>query len=175
MTTDIVEPETPVSGGAQMHTDTASPGGKQLKRSRKDSMIAGVCGGIAEYFDIDSVLVRIAFVLFTLMGGSGIIVYILLWIVMPDDNTVQSTPQERMDSAMQEMKEKAHSAVGAFGRSQGEQKTTHWIPIALIGIGGYFLLRNVLIRLGFFDLFSFREIWPLILILIGIALYYRKR
>ncbi len=57
---------------------------KKLMRSTTDKMIAGVCGGLAEYLEIDPVIVRIAFVVFALLGGPGILVYIILWIVMPE-------------------------------------------------------------------------------------------
>ena len=57
---------------------------KRLRRSSTDSIIAGVSGGIAEYFDIDPVAVRVAYVLLTLFTAfSGVLAYIILWIVMP--------------------------------------------------------------------------------------------
>ena len=57
---------------------------KRLRRSSADSMIGGVCGGIAEYFDIDPVAVRVAYILLTFCTAfCGTLVYILLWIVMP--------------------------------------------------------------------------------------------
>jgi len=49
----------------------------------KDSMIAGVCGGIAEYFGMDKSLVRIIFVLLVLAGLSGILLYLIMWLVVP--------------------------------------------------------------------------------------------
>ena len=58
-------------------------GVKRLHKSRTDRMLDGVCGGIAEYFQLDPTLVRIAWVLLTLIGGSGIILYILAMIIMP--------------------------------------------------------------------------------------------
>jgi phage shock protein C len=57
---------------------------KRLYRSSDDRMIAGVCAGLAEYMDIDPTLVRLAMVLFTLVGGSGILVYVIAWIIMPE-------------------------------------------------------------------------------------------
>src|SRR6266542_3660316 len=54
----------------------------RLTRSETDKRIAGMCGGLGEYFGIDPILIRVAFVLFALMG-SGFIAYIVLWIVMP--------------------------------------------------------------------------------------------
>lgn len=56
---------------------------KQLALSDSDKKIAGVCGGIAKYFGISSTLVRIIAVVFTLLGGSGILLYIIAWILMP--------------------------------------------------------------------------------------------
>ncbi len=57
---------------------------KKLYRSKKDRMLAGVCGGIGEYFGIDSTLVRILWVLLTLGGGAGLILYIICAIVVPE-------------------------------------------------------------------------------------------
>lgn len=59
--------------------------GKRLFRSKTDRQVAGVCGGLAEYLNVDSTLVRIVFVLATLMGGPGLIAYIVLAIVMPEE------------------------------------------------------------------------------------------
>jgi phage shock protein C len=57
---------------------------KRLYRSRTDRMIAGVCGGIAEYFDIDPVIVRIIAVVLLLPGGApGVLPYLVLWAVVP--------------------------------------------------------------------------------------------
>ncbi|MAS34635.1 MAG: hypothetical protein CL610_11555 [Anaerolineaceae bacterium] len=57
---------------------------KRLQRSRADRQIAGVCGGLAEYFQIDPTIVRLAFVVATLMGGPGLILYIILALVLPE-------------------------------------------------------------------------------------------
>jgi len=59
---------------------------KKLILSESDKKIAGVCGGIAKYFGIDSTIVRIAAVVFTLVGGAGILLYIVGWILMPKMN-----------------------------------------------------------------------------------------
>ena len=58
--------------------------GKKLYKSSTDKKIAGVCGGIAEYFNIDSTLVRLGWVLFSLLGGSGLLAYIIAAIIIPD-------------------------------------------------------------------------------------------
>ena len=56
---------------------------RRLYRSRAEKMIAGVCGGVAEYFNTDPTVIRLMWVLITLLGGAGVLVYIILWIVMP--------------------------------------------------------------------------------------------
>ena len=58
---------------------------KRLYKDHRDKKICGVCSGIAKYFDIDPTIVRLALVLFCLLGGSGILAYIICAIVMPDE------------------------------------------------------------------------------------------
>ena len=56
---------------------------RKLYRSRNDSRIAGVCAGLGEYLDIDPTLVRLIFVLLALTGGHGVLLYIILWLIVP--------------------------------------------------------------------------------------------
>ena len=58
--------------------------GKKLYRNAENKMLAGVCSGIADYFDIDPTLVRLGWVLFSLLGGSGLLAYIIAGIIIPD-------------------------------------------------------------------------------------------
>lgn len=58
---------------------------KRLYKSNKDKKVCGVCGGIANYFDVDPTVIRLAWVIFTLAGGSGLIAYIIAAIIMPED------------------------------------------------------------------------------------------
>ena len=57
---------------------------KRLFRSKKNRIIAGVCGGIGEYSKIDPVIIRLLWVLLSLIWGLGILVYIIAWIIMPE-------------------------------------------------------------------------------------------
>ena len=56
---------------------------RRLFRSKSARVIAGVCGGIAEYFNIDPVIIRIVWVVITLLGGAGLLAYIIAWIAIP--------------------------------------------------------------------------------------------
>ena len=58
---------------------------KKLYRSKKQRMICGVCGGIAEYFNIDPTIIRLVWVLFALTGGSGLLIYFIAAIIIPDE------------------------------------------------------------------------------------------
>ena len=60
---------------------------KRLVRNVQDKKIAGVCAGLADYLDIDATLVRGLQILFTLLGGSGILAYLILWLIMPEAGT----------------------------------------------------------------------------------------
>lgn len=60
---------------------------KRLYRSRHDRMIAGVCAGLAHYFDQDPTWIRLLFVVFLLLGGSAILVYLVMWLVIPLDHS----------------------------------------------------------------------------------------
>jgi phage shock protein C len=57
---------------------------KRLYRSRTNKTLAGVCAGIADYFGWDPTLIRIAWIALTLLGGSGILIYAILWLVVPE-------------------------------------------------------------------------------------------
>ena len=58
---------------------------KRLMRPRYDRSIAGVCSGLAEYFDLDVTIIRIAWVLFAIFGGTGLLAYVVAWIIMPNE------------------------------------------------------------------------------------------
>ena len=56
---------------------------RKLYRSKTNRQLAGVCGGLAEYFNLDATLIRVLFVVLAVLGGSGVVLYIALWIIVP--------------------------------------------------------------------------------------------
>jgi phage shock protein C len=70
-----------VTGAPDVASVTGGP--KKLMRSSADKKLGGVCAGLAEYFDMDVTLVRVLWLLVVLCGGTGILLYIILWIVLP--------------------------------------------------------------------------------------------
>ena len=65
---------------------------KNLTRSRTDEKIAGVCGGFAEYFDMDSTLMRLLWLALVFVAGWGLVAYIIAWIVMPEEPATEAAP-----------------------------------------------------------------------------------
>ena len=86
--------------GAAMFTPVAGSG-KKLVRSRKDKKIAGVCGGFADYLDIDPTLVRLIWLMLAFFGGWGLFAYVVAWIVMPEAAAVLPAPATVPSSAPQ--------------------------------------------------------------------------
>ena len=73
-----------------------------LRRSATDRMVGGVCGGLADYSGIDAVLWRVAFVALTLLGGSGVLFYVLLWVLMPSAPGADRNALDRLADRLRE-------------------------------------------------------------------------
>ena len=58
---------------------------RKLYRSKTNRQVAGVCGGLAEYFNLDVTLIRVLFVLLAVLGGSGVVLYVAMWIIVPKE------------------------------------------------------------------------------------------
>jgi phage shock protein C len=112
-----------------------------LRRTRDDRVLGGVCGGLGRYFGIDPVLLRIAFVVLAIAGGGGIVVYVVAWILIPEEK-----PGEYLGSVPPSSGETLRLVVGG----------------ALIAVGVILLLNLSIPRLG-------KYLWPLAIIAIGVA------
>lgn len=146
---------------------------KKLYRSRKDYMIAGVCGGIAEYFDVDSTLVRLLAVLITLLGGAGVVAYIIAWIVIPKNpEQVSDEDFEKREKLKEKIKKGAKDIIEEVKEHFDSEEFCHKSEknrrilggIIVIVIGLIFLLNS------FFPWIGWGRLWPLILIAVGITI-----
>jgi phage shock protein C len=61
---------------------------RKLYRSRTNRKLAGICGGLGRYFNVDATLLRVLFVLLAVLGGSGLVLYLVLWIIIPSEPQV---------------------------------------------------------------------------------------
>ena len=69
----------------------SQPPVRKLYRSQNNRMVAGVCGGLGEYFNIDVTLIRVAFVLLAVFGATGLLLYLLMWAIVPDARNAPPT------------------------------------------------------------------------------------
>lgn len=161
---------------------------KRLYRSRSDRMIWGVCGGLAKYFDIDPTIIRIIAVLLIFADGLGILAYIILAIVVPLEDSKTAVPKETIRENVAEMKQTAtelgREIRSTFAREESKEgieekaeatPNTHRgrniFAIILIVIGILFLLAS-------FNLFwwlHWANLWPLILVAIGLLIIFSAR
>ena len=80
---------------------------KTLYRSETNRILAGVAGGLGEYFEVDPVLIRIIFILLTVFGGGGVLIYLILWILIPNETDNNKNSEDTIRQNAQELKEKA--------------------------------------------------------------------
>jgi phage shock protein C len=148
---------------------------KRLYRSRKDGLIAGVCGGLAEYFDVDPSLVRLVFILAIFLGGAGLVVYIVAWLIVPENPEQSPTAsfvknQQMKEEVVGELRRLGSSLAEKFeatvedGEERPERRSTVFVGLALIVIGAAFFLKN------FIPWLALESLWPVLLIGVGVLL-----
>ena len=124
----------------------ASQAGAPLRRSRADRVVGGVCGGLGHHFGVDPVLLRIAFIALTLAGGSGVLVYVIAWIAIPEVPVGAHEP-----SAPARVRATSHVLIGAalllFGAALLIDVVAPGVdrfiwPLVLVGVGAALLLRG---------------------------------
>lgn len=142
---------------------------RRLYRSETDKMIAGVAGGLGDYLGIDSTLIRLLFVLLTVFGGSGILIYIILWIVIPTRSSVGQDSHETIRQNAKEVEDKARNIAKDAEAFSQQTNASIWFGVVLVVFGLSLLFSNL-------GVISFRllwNFWPLILVAIGIGLMFK--
>ena len=144
------EPEQPAPEPPPTPTPPPPPAERRLVRTRDDRVIAGVCGGLGRYLNVDPVIIRIAAVLLVFAGGAGIILYVIGWIAIPEEpwGAAEPTTHEPGDQT---------SGAVALG-------------LIFVGLGAVFLADQI-----WPDFLSWRYIWPIALIVVGGAILLRAR
>jgi Putative stress-responsive transcriptional regulator len=146
---------------------------KRLERDLRNKVIGGVCSGLGNYFGIDDAILRVLFVVAFLIGGSGLGLYLILWIVMPAKRYDALCSQDRQGQQtqsyheglqnQQEQKEQESETESVEVARRGRQAgLIAGLCFILIGIG--FLVSN------FIPSLTLERYWPVILIVIGLFL-----
>lgn len=133
---------------------------KKLYRSRENAMIGGVCAGIADFFDTDPSLIRLAAVLLFFAGGVGVLAYIVAWIIVPQRPFNISSAQAEVAEETPAEQIKPAEPVEDVNRPR------FILGIVLVALGCLFLMGS----LHLWHWFSFFRLWPIILIVIGIMI-----
>jgi phage shock protein C len=153
--------------------------GNRLYRSRSDRMIAGVCGGLGEYLNVDPVWLRLLFVVLLFATGFGFWAYLILWIIIPEAGREGVTPGETVQNNVQDMADRARELGQGIQRGlQGSRASSEPGPVTgpvLVGVA-FILLGIVLLlnRLNIFWWFNWSVWWPALLIVLGGALLYSR-
>jgi phage shock protein C len=132
----------------------------RLYRSERNKTIGGVCSGLADYFNLDVSLIRIAFVLLLLFGGGGFLAYIILWIVVP----AQPVDFTEADNTQVEDKKEDTTSNNSVESEKKKNNTSLIAGIVLISIGLIILFDKIM------PYYNITDFWPVILIVIGALL-----
>jgi phage shock protein C len=136
---------------------------QRLKRSRTERILGGVCGGLARWLGIDPIFVRLLFVVLAAASGSGVGIYILLWIIIPEEGMADSV------SISERARDMGGDVQSVF--SKPNPKMYQYLGIGLIVLGGIIFLEKL--NLPWLGWFSDNLIWALLIIVAGVALLVR--
>jgi phage shock protein C len=131
----------------------------QLYRSDSDRYLGGVCGGIAAYFNLDATLIRLFFIAIILLGGSGVLIYLILWVIIPSESAGNKSI---MEATMKKIEDNPKQS------SQVKNSRAIW-GLFLIGIGIIMLLDNF----GIGRYLMLDKTWPSIFIILGLIVLSR--
>ncbi len=140
---------------------------ERLYRSQTDKVFGGVAGGLAEYFNIDVVLSRVVFVLLALFGGSGGLIYIVLWIAIPKRpfSFSSSTGDSTQQTTSSGPDTNQNNTVNILDPKPAKQTNTGLIAgVILIFLGMLFLGDRLL------PWYNLADLWPLLLVVVGVLM-----
>jgi len=138
---------------------------KKLTRSIYNRKISGVCGGLGDYFNVDPLVFRIIFLVLLFGGGSGLLLYLILWIVMPEE-TIQIPHDNAQKPDIGEVIEEVF--VNKSDKSDKKNKSGVIWGLLLVAFGLLWLGR--LFGLFHFSWYNLLRLWPLLIIWVGITL-----
>lgn len=140
---------------------------KRIHRSRTDRVLAGVASGLARHFRTDPVLIRVLFVALAFAGGGGVLAYIIMWAIIPEEPVAYGERQTENDAsnAFTNAEEYSEPLVS----TPANQKGSVIAGIILIALGMLFLADEFLPSL------DFGKYWPLLLVALGISLLVTSR
>lgn len=135
---------------------------KKLYRSREDRVIGGVCGGLADFFDIDSTWIRLGFILIVLAGGAGILAYIIAWIVIPEEPVRSKRKAEEGEVIVEGEIEEEYADNPTDDKNYDQRQKILGFILVILGV--FFLIDRWL------PFFRWERFWPLLIVVLGLSL-----
>lgn len=145
---------------------------EKLYRSVREKMLGGVCGGLADYFSVDVTLVRLIVLVATAAGGVGFLAYLVAWVIIPvnpsDQDGYTENHNRDVGDVVKGMVSDVEVATKGFGRHENQENRSKFAGGILVTLGVLFLLDRM-----FPYWFDMSKMWPLLLIVIGLAIIWR--
>ena len=147
---------------------------RPLKRNQRTAVLGGVAAGLGDYFDVDPVLMRLGFVLLTFASAIGLLFYVICWVLMPTDDArgVHPSAADNVVKDVRAAGEKVASDVRA-ARASGRGQMIG--GAVLVGLGLMLLADRFSWMFDWPYWLRFGNLWPLILVAIGVAMLMRSR
>ncbi len=143
---------------------------KRMIRPGDGRIVGGVSLALANYFNIDPVIIRLLFVVATIYGGSGLILYIILWVALPEEGDENLSSQQIINENSKEIEDKVTKMTYDVQEIANQRNTQVWIGVGVILLGMYLTLTSFNL-IPFVDFgFILSKLWPLIIIGVGVAI-----
>ncbi len=140
----------------------------KLYRSTSDRMVGGVCGGLGTFLNIDPIFVRLLFVLLLFGSDFGFILYLVLWIVIPEEGKAYGFKGDSLGDKVKSMGDDIQQAV-----TQPHPQAGIIMGVGLIVVGGFLFLDRL--NLSWMNWIDLDILWPILLIVGGVVLLFRKK
>ena len=153
---------------------------ERLYRSRIDRVFGGVCSGLSQYLNLDPILVRVIFIILSIINGLGFLLYIVLWIVVPEDpnffefKTNMGNPEPpkgqsaNENSTNTDTNTKYDFSSATFPQKKNGSSGRIIVGVLFIGLGFLFFVDRI------FPYFDFEDFLPILFIIVGIALLWNS-
>jgi len=141
----------------------------RLYRSESDRVLGGVCAGLGNFLGIDPILIRIFFIVWTVLGEFSVLIYILLWVIVPSDTSSDADGTFQINDLGARFHQMGRE-IGEISR-QPNSELIIFTGLGLIAWGAYYLVQRLI---PYLDLWAYSQyLWPAMLIIAGVFVIIR--
>ncbi len=154
-----------------MNSNNKTPTGNRLFRSEENRVIAGICGGLGDFFQVDATVIRLIFIVITVFGGGGILLYLILWLIIPSQGSSSEITRQNIEKGVDEIKNKAREFTKEMKINHGNLSSKQLLGAVILSIGVLLLLDNF----GIVNIFRLWKYVPALAIIYFGIMILRKR